>query len=714
MFFNPLYKKFTIIALSIILVFINGSYNNEVHAQKLNLKQKIASIKWPSILQGKRISLDDTLKQEPQPKVKKTKLKAPAKQPKVKKIKPEPQPKVQTKPKKQPKLKPQASPTSNRIQIKLPKIGPFFKKQLDQLKITKRKDTSIRIGKVPLKRLKQNKIDQLSTNVIDIETQIQQLQAQKDWLEKRIDLLATPDSVKKLLRKEIIDYKAASQAEMPIPVGNSDIDELVRNLVLLDKIPSTTNLTIRPYYTETKLNYQSLLLTIDSSIVYDPLLFKNKYFTLKKLPLQIGQKLNTNHPYGGNDGAMSYSKGYQFQISGGVYAQFKNIKLLLRPEYVQTASQQYKTDAYWGQVNPAYKKFLLGNSSLRFDLGKLSMGVSTQNLWWGPGIYNSLLMSNNAQGFFHYTINTNRPIKNFLGTFQFQVISATLTQDSLQGFENNGLRRRVINKSDRVLSSLAVDYQPSFLKNISFGINRSLQSYKDRLPTDFVQKNIPVLGAFFGSTDVARDTFPQDQTVSVYTKWMFPKSHAELYYQFAYNDAKANWRDFWLDMSHSTAYILGFKKLFILKDEKYLDLGMEVMKLGQTPSYLHRNAGNFYEHGQIIEGYTNQNQIMGAGSGFGNNMQTIQFSMNDGWNKLGIIFHHIQQNPMDFNRADVNNLGIRKIKWNDFSYGIQSRFKYKNILFNANLEWVNSKNYLWTMGQNQNNLYVNFNTIYLW
>ena len=713
MYLNSLFRKFLIVGLSILLVFIIGSSNNEVHAQKVNLKQKIASIKWPSILKGKRISLDDSLNQQsPQPKVKQPKLQAPPKQPKVQKPKVQPQPKV-----KQPKVKkpkPQsASSSSNRIQIKLPKIGPLFKKQITQVTNTKRKDTSIKIGKVPLKRLKQNKIDELSTNVIDIETQIQQLQAQKNWLEKRINVLETPDSVKKVLRKEIIDYKAASQAEMPIPVGNTDIDELVRNLVLLDKIPSNTNLTIRPYYTETKLNYQSLLQTIDSSIEYDPLLFKNKYFTLKKLPLQFGQKLNTNHPYGGNDGAMSYSKGYQFQISGGVYAQFKNIKLLLRPEYVQTASQEYKTSASWGQVNPAYKNLLLGNSSLRFDLGKISMGVSTQNLWWGPGIYNSLLMSNNAQGFFHYSINSNRPIKNFLGTFQFQVISATLTQDSLQGFENNGLRRRNINKSDRFLSSLAVDYQPSFLKNISFGINRSLQSYKDRLPTDFVQKNIPVLSAFFGSTSTARDTFPQDQTVSIYTKWMFPKSHAELYYQFAYNDAKANWRDFWLDMSHSTAYILGFKKLFILKDEKYLDLGMEVMKLGQTPSYLHRNAGNFYEHSQIREGYTNQNQILGAGSGFGNNMQTIQLSMNKGWNKIGIIFHHIQQNPMAL-VSGVNDLGLRKIKWDDYAYGIQSRFKYKNILFNANVEWVNSKNYLWTMGQNQNNLYANFNTIFLW
>jgi hypothetical protein len=88
--------------------------------------------------------------------------------------------------------------------------------------------------------------------------------------------------------------------------------------------------------------------------------------------------------------------------------------------------------------------------------------------------------------------------------------------------------------------------------------------------------------------------------------------------------------------------------------------------------------------------------------------------MNEGWNKIGFIFHHIQQNPMGLLDIRIENLGLRKIKWDDYSYGIQSRFKYKNILFNANVEWVNSKNYLWTMGQNQNNLYVNFNTIYLW
>ena len=38
----------------------------------------------------------------------------------------------------------------------------------------------------------------------------------------------------------------------------------------------------------------------------------------------------------------------------------------------------------------------------------------------------------------------------------------------------------------------------------------------------------------------------------------------------------------------------------------------------------------------------------------------------------------------------------------------------KNILFNANIDWVNSKNYMWQDKNNITNLYLFFNTIYLW
>ena len=49
--------------------------------------------------------------------------------------------------------------------------------------------------------------------------------------------------------------------------------------------------------------------------------------------------------------------------------------------------------------------------------------------------------------------------------------------------------------------------------------------------------------------------------------------------------------------------------------------------MAQTPSYLQRDAANWYMHGTITDGYTNENQIIGAGSGFFNHGVSLVFSL---------------------------------------------------------------------------------------
>ena len=95
-------------------------------------------------------------------------------------------------------------------------------------------------------------------------------------------------------------------------------------------------------------------------------------------------------------------------------------------------------------------------------------------------------------------------------------------------------------------------------------------------------------------------------------------------------------------------------------------------------------------------------------------MQTVNLSWNRAWNKFGIIFNHISQNPNQIVTLDISNLGLRTIKWDDFSFGLQSRYRYRNILFSANFEYVNSKNYLWQDKNNVTNFYAFLNTIFLW
>ena len=52
-------------------------------------------------------------------------------------------------------------------------------------------------------------------------------------------------------------------AEMSIPVGFTDIEELIRDLQLAGKIAPNNALTIRPFYTNSDINYNKLLNLIE-------------------------------------------------------------------------------------------------------------------------------------------------------------------------------------------------------------------------------------------------------------------------------------------------------------------------------------------------------------------------------------------------------------------------------------------------------------------
>lgn len=604
----------------------------------------------------------------------------------------------------------------NPIKINLPKLPaiPYSK-----IAFWKRTGAVISVSKPKLNQLRKSKIDKLKDKIEDLNTLVYNLEKTKEnYLLKKLDIeteissLAKKDSLPSKLKAEIEEFLMPTTAAVSVPVGFMDIDEQVRNLQLLEKIPSNHSLTIRPFNANASLSYTKLLNLIDTNIKYNGVLYQDKHSFIGLLPINFLQKFNSDHPYGWNDGAMSYSKGYQFQVSGGVYASWNNFKIQLRPEYVNTANGNYSTNASWGQVTQNVKKILPGQSSIRFDLGGISLSASTQNLWWGPGIYNSMLMSNNAPGFFHYSIGTNRPLKSFMGNFQFQIVAATLKSDTSQGYENAGLKKRPYLNNERYFNGLVISYQPAFMKNVSFGITRTFQNYANNNIIQFVPKYLPVIGSFFGSA--YNDTINRDQLIAFNTRWVFPKNHAEVYFEFGYNDAKDNFRDLWVDMSHSSGYIFGFKKLSYLNSIDYLDFGTEVTRMAQTPSYLMRNAGNFYEHGRVTEGYTNNNQTMGAGSGFGNNMQTVNISWNRAWSKFGFIFNHISQNPTQIVTYNIANLGLRTTQWDDYSFGLQTKYRYRNILFSANIEYVNSKNYLWQDKNNVTNIYAFLNTIFLW
>jgi hypothetical protein len=128
--------------------------------------------------------------------------------------------------------------------------------------------------------------------------------------------------------------------------------------------------------------------------------------------------------------------------------------------------------------------------------------------------------------------------------------------------------------------------------------------------------------------------------------------------------------------------------------KKQLQIESEITQMSQSPDYIVRDAGNWYVHGQIYQGYTNYNQVVGAGAGFGANVQTISATWINADLRNGFLVQRIEHDP-------INKIN----KWNDISIGWMPQWTYKNMILGAKLQLIYSNNYAWENGNNPFNLH---------
>lgn len=495
----------------------------------------------------------------------------------------------------------------------------------------------------------------------------------------------------------------------PVAIG-SLLDQSIRSLQLLGKFDSSVSLTVRPVIAAQNNSYLQLLSMIDPTdrVTYGkPVSFLNKKASLIVLPVSIVQQYNTHHPYGWNDGAMIAAKGYQALISAGIYVAAGPLEIKLQPEWVYAANPAYETNINYGSnSSKSYHKIFAGQSSIRLSAGVISVGVSTENLWWGPGIHSSLLMSNNAPGFTHAFFASKKPWRTGIGNFEWQLIGAKLTSDNSKAYENYNIKPAALPDNWRYLNAYVISYQPKWTPGLFLGMTRGLQRYKkdvDLSTGSIVNKYFPVVfKAFQKQNAQGDDTLRTDQVASFFIRWVLPKAHAEFYIEYGYNDYNQNIRDYLTSPTHSAAHIIGVKKLFPLKSASYLDMGFEITQMSPTPDQIVRDAGNWYTHGDILQGYTHNNEIIGAGAGLGCNVVSITGKWVNKWEQLGILIERVERNPF-FNTN----------KWVDLSIGLMPQYKYRGMVFSGVFQFVKSQNYAWDKGVDRFNLHTRLGVQYL-
>jgi hypothetical protein len=449
-------------------------------------------------------------------------------------------------------------------------------------------------------------------------------------------------------------------------------------------------------------------------------LFNSKY-VIKLLPFTWKNQYNSHHPEGINDGPMIPSKGYQTMISTGFYFESDHLSIKIQPEFVSainpdydgfplTRKEQYWADKRWGEYydyflnyidlperfgENSYNEIFWGQSSIRLTLNSISLGFSTENLWWGPGMRNSLLMTNSAPGFAHLTLNSVKPIKTPIGSFEGQIIAGWLKESGYPPPNYWGVLNYVPKRSEgRYINGMIISYQPKWVPGLFIGLIRSFQIYHKDMDDGLIDY-FPVFSAFSrkNAEDEEGEIKKYDSYNSIFLRFVWPESHVEIYGEYGRSDYYWDKRDFILEPEHSNAYNLGFRKLIPIgkhKDE-YIQVHMELTQLAKNETTILRKGHSWYASGVVRHGYTHKGQYLGAGIGSASNLQTLNISWIRSLKMIGFQFERYAHNE-DFFFERIWDL---RAHWVDISAAFTGNWDYKNLLFSLKLKAVVSKNYQW-------------------
>ena len=490
---------------------------------------------------------------------------------------------------------------------------------------------------------------------------------------------------------------------------------------------------------------------LQNMVASDNLLPKNSVFgipvSIKVLPFSWLNEYNSKLPFGYNNGPLYPNVGYQTMMSGGLYLRAGILHIQFKPEIVHAENSPFLTFAdvqanYKTNLIPAFFNVIngidaperfgpyglsyagLGQSKITLIYKDVEVGVSTENMWWGPGVQNSIMMSNSAPGFLHWTFNSSTPIKTGVGSFEWQLIGGRLVQSGFLPYDpyrfayyNNDL---YIPKPEatRYISGFTGNWQPKWLKGLYVGV--SGYDYMNKNPAfeakSFIKRLIPV---FFPSS-IAQNSRTssangdgQDFAYAINIRQLLPKYNAEIYFEIARNDAAANFTQFLLEPEDSEAYTVGGSKIFILNKKQYLKFTMELTHLQIPDTFLVGEEPLWYVHEveSPQDGYTNAGRMVGAGIGPGSNSLMLDISYIRNINSFGMkIERYIHNNDLYY----LGNAGTTNFvsNWVDVSDTFYANIKLKKFLIEAQYTPIYTYNYEYLQGNDVKNKHARINLTY--
>ncbi|MEW5927528.1 MAG: capsule assembly Wzi family protein [Gemmatimonadota bacterium] len=372
------------------------------------------------------------------------------------------------------------------------------------------------------------------------------------------------------------------------------------------------------------------------------------------IPAQADVAWNSDIPFSLNDGALWAGRGVSAQVTAGVRLAAGPVALVLAPQLTWSENRDFEIvpqDSLGRSVffPPWYAGELTvdlpirfgdepvamlgpGQSSLTVTAGPAAFGAATENQWWGPGIHTAVVMSSNAEGFPHAFLRTSRPLRTRLGAFEGKWIVGGLSESLF--FDDNP------SNDYRSLSGLAATFRPARVPDLTVGVSRVVYLGIDQR-SDLARRAFDVF-RHWQRPRLVREAIPSagstepdsfrvglvnpgyDQILSVFGRWIFPRSGLEVYGEWARLELPASVTEMLNQPGHSQGYTLGAQWVRPLAGQAALRLHTELSYLEESSTFNNRPVLSYYVGNAAPQGYTHRGQVVGAATGPGSSSQWLR------------------------------------------------------------------------------------------
>lgn len=396
-------------------------------------------------------------------------------------------------------------------------------------------------------------------------------------------------------------------------------------------------------------------------------------FTTSILKPAIATVINSDIPFSLNDGALWAGRGLNFRGTAGLQGWYGRVHVVLAPELDFSANAKFERSRFGdrfltpqvpperysdGYADPWYARpysadvpwrfgkdpvlhIRPGQTGVWYNTGPVAFGATAESMWWGPGIRNAIVMSDNAAGVPRLELRTARPWRTRVGSFEAHWFVGALSEsrffDSTQA------------NDVRSLAAAAVTWRPSFQPTLTLGVTRAVYAtasgFSDvpfRWLDVFAKTGHPAERA---PSDSSLYPGGRDQLISLFGRWIFPADGFEVYTEWVRQELPKSLHDLIIAPSHSHGYTIGlqYRKPAPLTAAT-LRVQAEVTTLEQSPTFTNRPVGVFYTSRRVIQGYTEGGQPIGAAIGPGASTQWLAVDRVGPNSSFGVTLSRVRWN----------------------------------------------------------------------